>query len=168
MNHHGTLHDEFRVLSSQGIPHEIYSVTKAVISSLTAIASKDGLLDNPNHRVLDFFDRGTIAKVDERKEAMTVQSLLDMTSGIEWTERLGNISSASVETEGEMASSPDWVKFILDRPMSSAPGDIFNYNSGNPHLHFRDPHETHGDERAGIRKIQALRPSGNHQGVLAA
>jgi CubicO group peptidase (beta-lactamase class C family) len=83
MNHHGTLHDEFRVLSSQGIPHEIYSVTKAVISSLTAIASKDGLLDNPNHRVLDFFDRGTIAKVDERKEAMTVQSLLDMTSGIE-------------------------------------------------------------------------------------
>ena len=57
-----------------------------------------------------------------------------MTSGIEWTERLGNISSASVETESEMDSSPDWVKFILDRPMSSAPGDIFNYNSGNTHL----------------------------------
>jgi CubicO group peptidase (beta-lactamase class C family) len=33
-----------------------------------------------------------------------------------------------------MASSPDWVKFILDKLMSSAPRDIFNYNSGNPHL----------------------------------
>jgi CubicO group peptidase (beta-lactamase class C family) len=33
-----------------------------------------------------------------------------------------------------MESSPDWTKFILDRPMSNAPGDIFNYNSGNPHL----------------------------------
>jgi CubicO group peptidase (beta-lactamase class C family) len=33
-----------------------------------------------------------------------------------------------------MGNSPDWVKFVLDRPMSSPPGDIFNYNSGNPHL----------------------------------
>src|SRR5260370_1188398 len=79
-------------------------------------------------------NRGSIAKVDETKEAITVQSLVDMTSGIEWTERLGDTSAASVETQSEMDSSPDWVKFILDRPMSSAPGDIFNYNSGNPHL----------------------------------
>ena len=34
----------------------------------------------------------------------------------------------------EMERSPDWVKFVLDRPMSSAPGDVFNYNNGNPHL----------------------------------
>ena len=67
-----------------GIPHEIYSVTKAVISTLMAIASKDGLLDSPSHRVLDFFDRRSIANVDDRKKAITVQSLLDMTSGIEW------------------------------------------------------------------------------------
>jgi CubicO group peptidase (beta-lactamase class C family) len=119
---------------SAGIPHAINSCTKAVISTLTAIALKEGLLDNPSHRVMDFFDRQSIANVDDRKEAITVQSLLDMTSGIEWTERLGDSSAAAVETESEMDSSPDWVKFILDRPMSSAPGDIFNYNSGNTHL----------------------------------
>jgi CubicO group peptidase (beta-lactamase class C family) len=119
---------------SAGIPHVINSCTKAVISTLTAIAFKEGLLDNPSHRVMDFFDRQSIANVDDRKEAITVQSLLDMTSGIEWTERLGDSSAAAVETESEMDSSPDWVKFILDRPMSSAPGDIFNYNSGNTHL----------------------------------
>jgi CubicO group peptidase (beta-lactamase class C family) len=119
---------------SAGIPHAINSCTKAVISTLTAIALREGLLDNPSHRVMDFFDRQSIANVDDRKEAITVQSLLDMTSGIEWTERLGDSSAAAVETESEMDSSPDWVKFILDRPMSSAPGDIFNYNSGNTHL----------------------------------
>jgi CubicO group peptidase (beta-lactamase class C family) len=119
---------------SAGIPHAINSCTKAVISTLTAIALKEGLLDNPSHRVMDFFDRQSIANVDDRKEAITVQSLLDMTSGIEWTERLGDSSAAAVETESEMDSSPDWVKFVLDRPMSSAPGDIFNYNSGNTHL----------------------------------
>ena len=119
---------------SAGIPHAINSCTKAVISTLTAIALREGLLDNPSHRVMDFFGRQSIANVDDRKEAITVQSLLDMTSGIEWTERLGDSSAAAVETESEMDSSPDWVKFILDRPMSSAPGDIFNYNSANTHL----------------------------------
>ena len=38
-----------------GIPHTINSCTKAVISTLTAIAWKEGLLDDPSHRVLDFF-----------------------------------------------------------------------------------------------------------------
>jgi CubicO group peptidase (beta-lactamase class C family) len=38
-----------------GIPHAIASCTKAVVSTLTAIASEDGLLDSPSHRVLDFF-----------------------------------------------------------------------------------------------------------------
>src|ERR1700756_4184889 len=119
---------------STRIPHVVNSCTKAVISTLTAIALKEGLLDNPSHRVLDFFNRQSIANVDDRKEAITVQSLLDMTSGIEWKERLGDSSAAAVGTESEMDSSPDWVKFILDRPMSSAPGEIFNYNSGNSHL----------------------------------
>jgi CubicO group peptidase (beta-lactamase class C family) len=108
-----------------GIPHAVYSAVKGVISTLMAIASKDGLLDNPNHRVLDFFDRSSIANVDDRKEAITVQSLLDMTSGIEWS---------MPNSMFEMERSPDWVKFVLDRPMSSAPGDVFNYSNGNAHL----------------------------------
>jgi hypothetical protein len=58
-------------------------------------------------------------RVDDRKQAITVQSLLDMTSGIEWTERLPDDHTS----DSEMARSPDWVKFILDRPMSSAPGE---------------------------------------------
>ena len=108
-----------------GIPHAIYSATKAVISTLTAIASKGGLLDSPSHRALDFFDRRGIANVDDRKEAITVQSLLDMTSGLEWAEP---------NSMFEMERSPDWVRFILDRPMSRAPGEVFSYNSGNAQL----------------------------------
>jgi CubicO group peptidase (beta-lactamase class C family) len=43
-----------------GILHQVNSVTKAVTGTLAAIASKDGLLDSPSHRVLDFFDRSSI------------------------------------------------------------------------------------------------------------
>ena len=33
-----------------------------------------------------------------------------------------------------MVRSSDWVKFVLNRPMRSAPGDEFNYNAGNQQL----------------------------------
>jgi CubicO group peptidase (beta-lactamase class C family) len=114
-------------------PHRVNSVTKAVIDTLTAIAWKDGVLDSLNHRVLDFFDPRSIANVDQKKEAITVQNLLDMTSGPEWTEQVGGLTPP-IETDRQMAARVDWVRFILDRPMSSAPGDTFNYDSGNPHL----------------------------------
>ena len=112
-------------------PHRVNSVTKAVIGTLTAIAWKDSVLDSLNHRVLDFFDPRSIANVDQKKEAITVQNLLDMTSGIEWTEQVFSIIPATA-TDVQMANSLDRVKFVLDRPMSSPPGDIFNYNSGIP------------------------------------
>jgi hypothetical protein len=33
-----------------------------------------------------------------------------------------------------MERSPDWVQFILDRPMVREPGAAFDYNSGGPHV----------------------------------
>jgi CubicO group peptidase (beta-lactamase class C family) len=112
------------------IPHAINSATKAVVGTLTAIAHKDGLLDSFDHPMLDFFRDRDVANLDERKKAITVQSLLDMISGIDWKEPLDGRPDSLIE----MMRSPDWIKFILDRPMSSAPADAFNYNSGNPHL----------------------------------
>jgi len=53
-----------------------------------------------------------------------------MTSGIDWREPTDGRPDSMIEME----RSSDWIKFILDRPMSSTPGDLFNYNSGNPHL----------------------------------
>jgi CubicO group peptidase (beta-lactamase class C family) len=97
---------------------------------LMAIAAKDGLLDSFDHRMLDFFGDRSLAEVDGRKNAITVQNLLDMTSGIDWTEPLSGRPDSVIE----MRRSPDWIKFILDRPMSNAPGDGFNYNSGNSQL----------------------------------
>ena len=115
---------------TEGIPHAVYSVTKAVVSTLTAIAWKEGLLDTPNHRVLDFFDSHNVANLDDRKAAVTVQNLLDMTSGFDWTEGLQDDASSRTAMEG----NSNWVKFVLDRPMPNAPGEVFYYNSGNPHV----------------------------------
>ena len=147
-----------------GIPHTINSVTKAVISTLMAIAFKDGLLDSPNHRGFEFFDRRNIENLDDRKEAITVQSLLDMTSGLEWTEPLDGRPDSAIEME----RSPDWVKFILDKTdveCSRGRLQLQQRQSASP---FRDHHKTHGNERPGIRKSQTFWPSRNQRCVLAA
>lgn len=111
--------------------HIINSSTKAVVSTLIAMLHKDGTLDSLDHPVLDFFSDRKIANVDERKRAITVQHLLNMTSGLDWDEGyMGGPEKSIVE----MTTSPDWVQYILDRPMAHAPGETFYYDSGNSHL----------------------------------
>jgi CubicO group peptidase (beta-lactamase class C family) len=122
--------DAYYAPYSAEIPHIINSSTKAVIGTLTAMAMKDGLLDSTDHPILDFFADRSVADLDDRKKAITVQHLLDMTSGIDWREPM----DGRPVTFLEMERSPDWTKFILDRPMSNTAGEIFNYDSGNPHL----------------------------------
>jgi CubicO group peptidase (beta-lactamase class C family) len=123
--------DAYYAPYSADIPHVINSATKAVIGTLTAIATREGLLDSTNRRMLDFFPGRNIANPDDRKSAITIQSLLDMTSGIDWIE---SIDGGREDTLIEYEHSRDLIQFVLDRPMSNAPGEVFNYDSGNPHL----------------------------------
>jgi CubicO group peptidase (beta-lactamase class C family) len=112
-----------------GLKHRINSSTKAVTGTLIAIALKEGVLDSVDRRVVDFFPDRTIANLDERKKAITIRHLLDMTSGIDWDEGMNGLASFMA-----MERSADWVKYILDRPMANEPGAVFYYNSGNSHL----------------------------------
>lgn len=114
-----------------GLKHAVNSVTKAVVGTLAGIAFKDGALGSLDQPVLDLFPERKIANVDANKKAMTLDSLLDLTSGLDWREPLTN---APPETMLQMARSSDWVGFILDRPMAQAPGRSFNYDSGTWHL----------------------------------
>lgn len=122
--------DAYYAPYTSDIPHRINSSTKAVIGTLVAMAHRDGLLDRFDRPVLDFFAERGIADTDDRKKAITVQHLLDMTSGIDWREPLDGRPDSIIE----MSRQRDWIKFILDRSMASTPGEIFNYNSGGTHL----------------------------------
>jgi CubicO group peptidase (beta-lactamase class C family) len=113
-----------------GLKHRVYSVTKSVVSTLVGMALGDGLLDSTDRRVVDFFADRTIANLDDAKKAITVRQLLDMTSGLTWTEGLSGAAEAYIA----MTRSPDWQQFILDQPMAAAPGTRFYYSSGNSHL----------------------------------
>jgi CubicO group peptidase (beta-lactamase class C family) len=113
-----------------GISHDLRSVTKSIVSTLTAIELQHGILDSTDHPIIDLFPDKHILHVDEDKKAMTIQSLLDMTSGLEWKEK----AYTPDETIMRMYRSPDRTEFVLSQPMSSAPGTKFYYNSGNPYV----------------------------------
>jgi len=113
------------------IKHQEFSVTKGVTSAAVGIAVGQGKLrlDQP---VLATLGR-TAANMDPRKAAITVENLLDMTAGFAWDESsvpYGNPKNM----ETQMSQSPDWVQFVLDRPMADQPGTKFVYNSGAAHL----------------------------------
>ena len=111
--------------------HVVNSVTKAVVGTLAGIAFQEGALGPLDQTVVDLFPERKMANVDANKKAITLATLLDSTSGLDWREPLSN---APPETMLQMERSRDWVGFVLDRPMAQAPGLAFDYDSGTWHL----------------------------------
>jgi len=107
--------------------HVLNSCTKAVVSALIGIASDEALL-REDSAVLRYFVDETPANLDDAKKAITIKHLLTMSSGISWPQ------SGRDNVSDQMGRSPDWVKFILDRPMAAAPGTVTNYSNGDSHL----------------------------------
>ena len=106
--------------------HMLQSVSKSVTSTLVGIAIDRGDLAGVNENILDFFpDYKNIRYLDDRKRAIKLQDLLTMRSGTDYNEDGGR------SPHGKLNSlSRGWDRFYLDRPMESAPGTRFLYDSG--------------------------------------
>ncbi|MFX1577631.1 MAG: serine hydrolase domain-containing protein [Promethearchaeota archaeon] len=108
----------------------IFSCTKSVTSALIGIAIAQGHISGINETMVSFFPSRTIANLTIEKEAITIQHLLTMTSGLAWYEwPYGPASSFTHMTE-----SADWGQYVLDQPMRDTPGEVWDYNSGGSHL----------------------------------
>jgi CubicO group peptidase (beta-lactamase class C family) len=122
--------DAYYAPYSAALPHVVNSVTKALTGTLAAIALKDGLLQSPDQAVMPFFADHIVTDPDTRKSAITLQTLFDMTSGLDWQEPFGGVPRSMID----MDRSRNQIDFVLNRPMADAPGERFNYNSGGTHL----------------------------------
>jgi CubicO group peptidase (beta-lactamase class C family) len=111
-----------------GLRHDLRSVTKTVIGTLVGIALERGDLRSTNQRVLEFFPAHE--PTDSRQAAITLDDLLQMRTGMRWREWPYDSRSDVMR----MATSRDWVKYILERPMSGKPGVGYHYVGAAPHL----------------------------------
>ncbi|MHA2022357.1 MAG: serine hydrolase domain-containing protein [Candidatus Thorarchaeota archaeon] len=105
--------------------HTLWGCSEYITMALTGIAIENGNISSVNAPVVEYFTDRTIANLDVRKEAITIEHLLTYTSGMVWDD--GDDFSA-------MYNEPGSVQYILDRPMAEIPGELWNPNSGGLHL----------------------------------
>ncbi|MFD1953001.1 serine hydrolase domain-containing protein [Paenibacillus thailandensis] len=108
------------------IPEEIAKVnscTKSVLSALICMAMDHKRIPEADTPVSDFFPK-LPKDADPRKREMKLEHLLTMTAGFEWTE-FGRLKSFP-----RMTRSANWIDYVLEQPLSDAPGTRMEYNSG--------------------------------------
>jgi CubicO group peptidase (beta-lactamase class C family) len=107
--------------------HTMQSVTKSITSLLVGIAVDKGMMqtDDPIQNYLpeykDHFDK------DSLKRRLTIENILNMRSGIQWSE----VPYDSSNLHKMNVSRKDWVNYVLAQPMREVPGTSFDYNSGS-------------------------------------
>lgn len=102
----------------------VKSASKSVISALVGIAIDRKLLPGVEARITPYFAQLAAPGADPHKKDITIEDLLTMRSGLVDTNR----------GYGAWVLSPNWVAYLLKRPMQSAPGTDMDYNTGNTHL----------------------------------
>jgi CubicO group peptidase (beta-lactamase class C family) len=80
---------------------------------VTGIAIKDGYLKNENQTLSEFYDLQKFENYSPEKGAVTIRSLLTMSSGFDGSDSDEN----SPGNEEKMYPTANWVKFALDLPM---------------------------------------------------
>jgi CubicO group peptidase (beta-lactamase class C family) len=115
--------------------HPLYSVTKSFTSALVGICLAQGYIDSLDMGILEFFPEylGTIDNYDTLKEKITIRNLLTMTGGFSWDEWTTSYNDPENDVI-KLIQSNDWIKYVLDRPVSHTPGTFITYNSGGSHL----------------------------------
>lgn len=105
-----------------------FSVTKSISSLLVGAAIQDGYIESVDEPVIAYLPRlaGT-AYADAR-----IADILQMASGVAWNEDYADPRSdvASAGAANDLAL----IGYLGDLPQEAAPGEVFNYNTGETNL----------------------------------
>ena len=123
---------------ASGRLHELQSATKSVTSMLLGMALHEEAatgvtVETPVLRLaaaVHYVPEHT----DARKQAMTLEDMLTMQSGLAWKETGYAYEPGSGNDVMAMLATKDWTKYVIDRPMAAQPGTTFVYDTGTSHV----------------------------------
>jgi CubicO group peptidase (beta-lactamase class C family) len=118
----------------EGTVHDLRSASKSISSAIVGIVMDKGLLKDTAQKLFQFLPEKYkhAADGDRRKQAISIGSLLTMSSGLDAVDF--GIDRKSVASEDEYQNSADWLKTVVEAPMINYPGTHANYGSANPYL----------------------------------
>jgi CubicO group peptidase (beta-lactamase class C family) len=100
-----------------------WSMNKSIINAMTGVLVKQGKLDiNALAPVPEWLN-------DKRRE-ITINNLMQMSSGLKWEENYGDVSDATVMLYRE----PDTYKKAISVPFGKTPGSEWKYSSGTSNI----------------------------------
>lgn len=104
-----------------------FSVAKSVVSMLIGAAVRDGYIQTLDAPVTDYLP----ILAGSAYEGVTIRDALQMASGVEWDEDYADPQSDVASTGG---SALDRLRYLRNKPRAAAPGEVFNYNTGETNL----------------------------------
>ena len=102
----------------------LQSISKSITSAILGIAIDKGYIENVNIPISNYFPQIQESNSTYLKE-ITIWNLLTHSTGF-------NVNESA--NWNEWRSSENWVNYVLDREVTSRPGTVFNYFTGNTHL----------------------------------
>lgn len=111
--------------SGRNQTHDPHSVGKTFASAVLGIAIHEGYIKSADQRLKEFYNLREYQNFSEKKEEVTLENLLTMSSGFEGDDNNPN----SLGNEENMYPQNNWVRWTLDLPMAADrnPGDSSIY-----------------------------------------
>ncbi|HNY21931.1 MAG TPA: serine hydrolase, partial [Treponemataceae bacterium] len=105
--------------------HDLNGLAHGIISLCICIAQDDGAFPAGNTPVMAWFAKDGVKNRSADKDALTIDDLLTMRSGLEWND----------EVDSELlGKKPNGAKEALDRPMVAKPGKQWRYSDGDAQI----------------------------------
>lgn len=112
--------------------HVLNSVTKGFTSAGVGKAIDDGHIKSVDDKFVDYYKDVTLANPSDYKSMLSIEDLLTMTAGFEWSED-GNYG-ADYDSYTQMIRSGNPIDYIINQPVTTKPGTEFYYNTGASYL----------------------------------
>lgn len=109
--------------------HLIQSQTKSIVSLLLGVAIDKGFVSSENEPVKNYFPK-YFKPTDSLKSELKIKDILTMSAGFNWQEMIPLDDPKNDNVN--MFNSPDYLNYILLKPVSESLFNKFNYNSGCP------------------------------------
>jgi CubicO group peptidase (beta-lactamase class C family) len=115
------------------VKHGLFSISKSVVSLLIGIARGEGKFPSLDAPAIDHLPAKYTELRTPDNAHITLRDLLTMTSGLDWNESRPPYSDPK-NIVMQMMRAPDPYRFVLQQPLTSKPGETYNYNSGDTEL----------------------------------